>query len=252
MNQAIVSASAISAMPVPAGAAVQRRALRDARRGYSALIGVLFLLGFVFYGVGFSLVTSVTSGPDALATVAANRSTLALGAFLMLLNSLADVGKGVLFFPILERHGKRTALAYLAAMIIEVILLDAGVLCLLMLAPIAQQGAAAGQAGAGWANALGSLALQSNTMSYQIAELSLGLGGILLWSLGARIRLVPRFLAIWGVLGYAILAAGSIAEIFSIHIGLVCSLVGGVFEVALGIWLIFKGFRREAYGHGAR
>jgi len=30
----------------------------------------------------------------------------------MLLNSGVDVGKGVLFFPILEQYGKRTALAY--------------------------------------------------------------------------------------------------------------------------------------------
>jgi hypothetical protein len=129
-----------------------------------------------------------------------------------------------------------------------VILLDVGVLCLLMLAPIAQQGVNAGQAGEGWANAFGSLALQSNTMSYQIAELSLGLGGIVLWWLGTRIRLLPRILTIWGVLGYAILAAGTIAEIFGVHIGLVCSIPGGLFEVVLGFWLIFGGFRREAYG----
>jgi hypothetical protein len=33
------------------------------------------------------------------------------------------VGKAVLFFPIVENHGKRTALAYLAAIIVEVVLL---------------------------------------------------------------------------------------------------------------------------------
>lgn len=38
----------------------------------------------------------------------------------MLFNSAVDVGKGVLFFPILERHSKRTALAYLSAKIVEV------------------------------------------------------------------------------------------------------------------------------------
>jgi hypothetical protein len=41
----------------------------------------------------------------------------------MLLNTPVDVGKAVLFFPIVENHGKRTALAYLAAIIVEVVLL---------------------------------------------------------------------------------------------------------------------------------
>jgi MFS family permease len=49
-------------------------------------------------------------------------------AFLMLMNSGVDVGKGVLYFPILDRHGKRTALTYLFAMIVEVGLLAVGAL----------------------------------------------------------------------------------------------------------------------------
>jgi len=93
---------------------------------YSRLIGALFLLGFLSYGVGFGLVTYVLGAPDFLSTISAHQTTLVLGAFLMLLNSVVDVGKGVLFFPNLENHGKRTALAYLAAMIFEVVLLDAG------------------------------------------------------------------------------------------------------------------------------
>src|SRR5438105_6455576 len=82
----------------------------------SRLIGALFLAGFLCYGVGFSLVTSVVGAPDFLSTISSHQTVLVLGAFLMLLNTAVDVGKGVLFFPILESHGKRTALAYLATM----------------------------------------------------------------------------------------------------------------------------------------
>jgi hypothetical protein len=173
---------------------------------------------------------------------------LVLGAFLMLLNTAVDVGKGVLFFPILEKHGKRTALAYLAALIVEVVLLDVGVLALLMIVPLAQQGVDAGQASVGWAKALGSLAVQSNTMAYQIGQMSLGLGAVFLCLLLFRTRLIPRFLSIWGLVGYAILMAGTIAEIFGIHIGVMLSIPGGLFEVGLVFWLIIKGFQPEAYG----
>jgi Domain of unknown function (DUF4386) len=215
---------------------------------YSRLIGALFLSGFLLYGVGSSLVTSVVGAPDFLSTLSGHQTTLVLGAFLMLLNTAVDVGKGVLFFPILEKHGKRTALAYLAALIVEVVLLDVGVLALLMIVPLAQQGVDAGQASVGWAKALGSLAVQSNTMAYQIGQMSLGLGAVFLCLLLFRTRLIPRFLSIWGLVGYAILMAGTIAEIFGIHIGVMLSIPGGVFEVGLGFWLIIKGFQPEAYG----
>ena len=217
----------------------------------SRLIGALFLLGFLSYGVGNALVASVTGASGFLSTISAHQTTLVLGAFLMLLNTPVDVGKAVLFFPILENHGKRTALVYLAAMIVEVVFLTIGVLCLLMIPFLAQHAVDAGQASAAWAKALGSLAVQANTMAYWIAEMSLGLGGIFLCSLLFRTRLIPRLLAGWGVIGYAILLAGFIAEIFGIHISLIFSIPGGLFELALGFWLIIKGFQPEAYGQDA-
>lgn len=44
-----------------------------------------------------------------------------------------DVAKGILFFTILEKNCKRTALGYLATMVVEVVFLGIGSLCLLMI-----------------------------------------------------------------------------------------------------------------------
>src|SRR5437868_168644 len=141
-----------------------RETAPGSRMTYSRVIGALFLLGFLFYGVGAALVTSVTGAPDFVATISAHQTTLVIGAFLMLLNTVVDVGKGVLFFPILENHGKRSALAYLALIIVQVVLLDIGVLALLLIVPPGQQAIDAGQASAAWALGLGSLLIQWNTM----------------------------------------------------------------------------------------
>jgi hypothetical protein len=62
-----------------------------------------------------------------------------------------------------------------------------------------------------------------------------------------RTRLIPRFLAAWGFAGYAVFMTGAIAEIFGIHIGVMLALPGGLFELAVGLWLIFKGFQPAAY-----
>ena len=165
----------------------------------------------------------------------------------MLLNTVVDVGKGVLFFPILENRGKRSALAYLAFIIVQVVMLDIGVLALLLLVPLGQRAIDTGQASAAWAQGLGSLLSQWNTMAYSIGEATLGVGGLFLCSLLFRTRLIPRFVAVGGFVGYVSLMVGMIAEIFGIHIGLILSVPGIFFEVGLPLWLFIKGFQPEVY-----
>src|SRR5689334_15143255 len=70
------------------------------RMFHSRLIGGLFLAGFLAYGTGFALVTSVVSAPDFLANIALHPTTLVLGALLMLLTIITDVWRAVVFFPI--------------------------------------------------------------------------------------------------------------------------------------------------------
>jgi Domain of unknown function (DUF4386) len=215
--------------------------LAGSRMMYSRIIGALFLLGFLFYGVGSGLATSLVGGSNFLSTIAASQTLLVIGAFLMFLNTGVDVAKGVLFYPILEKHSKRTALAYLATMIVEVVLLATGVLALLLIVPLARH---AGEAGA---QTLGSILVQTNATAYQMGEMSLGVGAIFLCLLLLRTQLIPRWLAISGLIGYPILVAGTIAEIFGIHIGLYLTIPGFFFELVLPFWLFFKGFQPDAY-----
>jgi hypothetical protein len=63
-----------------------------------------------------------------------------------------------------------------------------------------------------------------------------------------RTMLVPRALAAWGLLGYAIFLTGAVAELLQIHIGLMLSIPGGLFELAFGLWLLLKGFNPDVYG----
>jgi hypothetical protein len=161
----------------------------------------------------------------------------------MLLNSVVVVSIAVLVFPILERHSKRIALAYLAGRTAEGVFLAVGVFFLLMIVPLSHQ-----NLDAGVAKALGSLLVQSNTVAYQIAVMALGLGSTLFCWLLWQSKLVPVLLAQLGVIGYAIFLAGGIFEIFGIHIGVALSVPGGLFEVGLAIWLLTKGFSPAAYG----
>jgi hypothetical protein len=215
--------------------------LSSTRMKQSRIIGALFLAGFLVYGSGSSLVTSLVGGSGFLATIAPLQSLLALGAFLMLLNTAVDIAKAVLLFPILERHSKRTALTYFAAIIVQVVFLSIGALAVLMIVPLSEH---AGDPGA---VTLGTILVQLNGMAYQIGQMVLGVGATFLCVLLFRTGLVPRWLAVSGLIGYPLHVAGTVAELFGVHIGLYLTMPGFFFELVLPVWLIVKGFHRAAY-----
>lgn len=227
------------------GAAPPARTL--SRMWASRLIAALFLTGFLTYGTGTILVTSVIEGPDFLTGVKAEQTTLAFGALLMLATAAVDIGKAVFFYPVLAPHGQRTAVAYLATMIFEMAMMTVGVLALLMILPLADR-VAVGEQSAESAQALASLAVDANETAYQIGQLSLAFGCLFLCALLLRSRLIPGWLAATGLIGYALHMVGAGAEILEFPISLWLLIPGAVFEITLALWLILRGFNREAFG----
>jgi hypothetical protein len=73
--------------------------------------------------------------------------------------------------------------------------------------------------------------------------LFLGLGSVPFCYLMYKEKLIPRYLALSGCLGYALLFAGSISEFLGYKVGIFCSIPGGLFELSFGLWLIIKGFQ---------
>lgn len=187
------------------------------------VIGALVLLAFLLYGGGTSLAATATDGTPALAPV---------GALLVLLNSVAVAGIGAVAYPVLRAHSEVAAAGYLATRVIEGVLLALGALALLV---------ATSPAAPGGADSL-AVARAVDGAAYTSAMLVLGLGSLLLCHVLLRARLVPRALAIWGAVGYACVAAGMALEVVGHGLGLVVWIPGGLFEVALGLLLVVRGF----------
>lgn len=69
-----------------------------------------------------------------------------------------------------------------------------------------------------------------------------GLGGLLFCSLLYQSKLVPRFISVWGFIGYLVFITGTVLELYGHNLGVALSIPGGLFEISLSIWLIVKGF----------
>jgi hypothetical protein len=193
---------------------------QNSTRLTTAIVGSLFLGGFLAYGTGSSITAAIIAVPNSSAQATGN-PLFTVGALLMLANSAVVLGIGILLFPILERHSSVIALGYLGTRIFEAVVLAIGVIYLLASAPA------------------------GNVFAYNLAMVGLGIGSLFFCALLVMSRLVPRFLAVWGFVGYAAFTAGSVLEILGVAgSGLVAAIPGGLFEVSLGIWLIAKGFNQ--------
>jgi hypothetical protein len=208
------------------------------------IVGALILLGYVVYMAGGALVGS-GSGPGGTAMPsggAGDQMRMSAGALLMLINSAAVIGIGVLVFPVVRLQHEISAYAYLVTRVFEAAMMAVGTLCLLLLIPLGREYADAGAGGESLLPALARVAQEGNFYSYQIAMTGLGIGSVLFCRALLRARLVPRFMAIWGIVGYVIFAVGSMLEILGYGVGLALSVPGGLFEIALAVLLIAKGF----------
>jgi hypothetical protein len=209
-------------------------------RSAARIMGVLILTGWFIYGPGAAITDSLVTDPHILANVAANETTFTVGAVMMLLNSAAVVGIGVIVFPVLKRHSERVALGYLATRILEGAFLAVGVMSLLALTGLTRD-SVDGATPARFEH-LAAFAVDLNDLSYQTAMATLGLGSVFLCSLLFRTSLLPRPLAAWGVIGYGVFAVGMVLDMFGLGVGTVLTVPGGLFELTFATWLIVKGF----------
>jgi hypothetical protein len=206
----------------------------------------VYLAGFVVGLAGEGLFQSVLGAPNYLSIVSANSMTVAIGAILWLMAVIGDAAHGVLMFPILKLHSERIAIGYLAARIVDAIFIAVMVLFILLQIPLGSEYAKGAATNIPLLQSLGTLFAQAQLYAYQIGMSALGVSGVVLCSTLYKARLFPRWLALWGLIGYAIIFCGMLSEIMGSGLGLASSLPGGLWEVFAGVWLIAKGFSSPA------
>jgi hypothetical protein len=170
--------------------------------------------------------------------------TVAAGAILWLMAVIGDAAHGVLMYPILKRYNERIAVGYLAARIMDAVFIAIMVLLILFQIPLANEYVKAAASDSLALQALSTVLVQAKQYAYQVGMSTLGVSGLMLCYTLYRARLIPRVLAIWGLVGYGIILVGMLSEIAGLGLGveLASSLPGGFWEVFMGVWLLARGF----------
>jgi len=206
--------------------------------------GIFFLIAFASYGAGSVMLDEATNSALSLEHIYNNRNTIIIGVLLMaLVHSVVNIALPVLMQPVLKAHGSILSTGYLSAGIAATLILVIGAIFLLLFIPLSEESLKASGESLAYMQGLRSLLIKGNFYAYQLGMAIWGVGGMLLCSLLYRSKLVPRFFAIWGLIGYLGFIVGTIGEMFELPIGLALSAPAGLFEISLSFYLIFKGFK---------
>ena len=220
-------------------------------RRTALIAGVLYLLTFASIPT-LGLYRAVRADGFLLGS-GTDRQALA-GAALEVVVALTCAGTAVVLYPVLRRVQPAVALGFVAARVIEAALILTGVACILTLVSL-RSGAAIDPAvavplGRGLSALYGNLFLVSQSLMP-------GLNALLLGSLLWRARLVPRAIPLIGLIGAPVHLAAVALTLLGLltaisPVTLIAALPIAVWEFALGVWLVVRGFGRttsRAAGH---
>jgi hypothetical protein len=209
--------------------------------------GVLFLITFVTSIAALYLFQPVLDDPAGYVAGAGADNRIYLGALLELLLIVANVGTAVALFPILRRQSETFTFGYLTARLVECTFIAIGLVSVLAVVSLRHSPAGA----------------ENGALAFTLAALKdwtfllgpgfiVGLGnGITLGYLMYRSGLVPRRMAILGLVGGPLICASGAAVLLGgiEQDGLAqgfATLPEFLWELSLGIYLTAKGFKPSA------
>jgi hypothetical protein len=217
-------------------------------RNLARIGGVLFLLTFVTSIVGLILYHPILHhhGTDFILG-AGSEGSVRFGAFLEMLLIVANVGTAIVLFPVLRRQNEILALGWVTARIIESAFIAVGILSLLAIVTLRNDYTSADPH---TLEAIGRTLVAVKDWTFLLGPgFTVGIGnGLLLGYLMYKSELVPKQMAILGLVGGPLIVLSGAAIMFDlIDKG---SLPQGIatapeflWELSLGVYLTVKGFR---------
>lgn len=222
----------------------------DTRR-ISLAAGVLFLITFIASIPALALFQPVLDDPAGYIAGAGQDSRIYFAVVLELILIAANIGTAVVLFPLFKRQSEMLSLGYVTARIVECMFIAAGILCVLGIVSLRQTDPGA-------ASLAVSLADIKDWTFLLGPGVIVGIGnGLILGYLMYRSELVPRGMAMLGLIGGPLLLAAGMGVLFGLIEpgGTVQSLLTVpefLWELSLGIYLTVKGFRRSPNAQATR
>jgi hypothetical protein len=226
-------------------ATTMKRAPMDKMRKTALVAGVFYLITFISIPT-VALYRPVLNQRDWIISSGGHTGVL-VGGFLEVIVALAGIGTAITLYPVVKRQNEGAALGFVAARVLEAVMIFTGVVSLLSLVTLRQDLGAAAGANAASLVTTGAAHVAIYNWTFLLSQsLMPGINALLLGSLMYRSRLVPRIIPLMGLIGAPFLICTVIATLFgAMKLGSAefAAVPVAAWELSLGVWLIVKGFR---------
>ena len=220
-------------------------------RRTAIFLGILFIFHFIF-GI-FSSVPALEK-PGYLVKLSEIDMQVLIAIFCQAAMAVVYVLITVLFYPIVRQHSKRLGVGYFGFRIIGAGFLFAGIGSLLLLLWLSQTFVAAGQANLEYFEIIAELLRRGRDILNHIAMiLPWSIGGLILYYSLLKIKLIPRWLSIWGIIGSAFTLTATVLLMLNIitivnPIYFIMNAPIAFCELIVALLLIFRGFNNNDKG----
>jgi hypothetical protein len=210
------------------------------------IFGVLFGLTFVTSIAGLILYDPVLNDADYILGDGAD-TRVRLGALCEIFLAITAIGTAVVLWPIARRQSETLALSYVASRVVENIIILVGAISLLSVLTLRDDVAEAG-ADASSLTVAGESLVAIHDWTFLFGPgFCVGVNGLVLGYLFYRSGLVPRWMAMLGLIGGPLIFASSIAVLFGAYeqdgAHFIFAIPEIAFELSITIYTIARGFK---------
>jgi hypothetical protein len=220
-------------------------------RRSAIIVGVLFIIATVANLLSTSLTRSLVNASDYLTSLSASGNQVLVGGFFALIAAFASASIAIALYPVLKRYNDGLALGSVGFRLIEGVFYIVDIVGLFLLLTLSQAFVKAGAPGDSYFQAVGTFIQAGRDWANFVFGVSaFSLGALLYYVVLYQSKLIPRWLAGWGILGAACSLSAAVLMLFGLAPYslpmLVLILPIAVQEMVLAIWLIVKGFTAPA------
>ena len=218
-------------------------------RRLAFIAGALFLITFLTSIPAVFLYGPVLNHANYIVG-AGSDTRVALGALLEMLLIIANVGTAVVLFPVLKRQDEALALGYVSARLVECTFIAIGIVSLLAVVTVRQDLAQTAGGDSGSVVTVGRSLVAIHDRTFLLGPgFVVGVGnGLILGYLMYRSGLVPRGMAMLGLVGGPLVCASGVGVLLHvIEPGSAAQAIATIpeflWELSLAIYLMVKGFK---------
>jgi len=207
---------------------------------------------------GILLISSIALGilnsvptlerPEYLTELPTIKTQILRAALFQAAMAVAYVCIAVLVFPIVKRYSETLAIGYFGFRIIAAAFLFVGIASLLLLLLLSQSYVSSNTPNAAYFRTVGELLRTGRDLMNHVGMiLPWSIGGLILYYCILRMKLAPRWLSIWGLVGTSLTIAATLMLIcdyirIATPIYFIMNTPTALFEVTFAIFLLVKGF----------